>query len=341
MKRWKYYILAFAGYVGIICLIGLVEQESPDANIKGISDAFWYAIVTLTTVGYGDNYPVTPVGKVTGLFLIIGSIGVLGYVIGEITSKFNQYMEKKKYGFWGTGFENHYIIIGWSDFARQVAEQIFNSGHKIAFVVDSKADLDLIRDVFPSDDCFCMFADYNNMEAYEKVNLSRSKGVFVNFTEDTETLVFVLNLKKEFPNAGIVVTCKNPALKETFMNAGIRYVIAQSEVASRLVASYIFEPQVASYTEDLITTSISEVDSDIQQYKVLESNKFAGGQYIDAFHELKEKFNAVVIGLVTNNQLIKNPAMGQSISAGDYLILISDGHAKKSLEMAFGVKEGE
>ncbi|UII20942.1 potassium channel family protein [Fulvivirga ligni] len=341
MRKWRYYILAFLAYVGVICLIGVVEQKSPDANIKSISDAFWYAIVTLTTVGYGDFYPVTPVGKVIGLFLIIGSIGVLGYVIGEITSKFNQYMEKKKYGFWGTDFEGHYVIIGWNEFGRQVAEQIFNSGHKIAFVVDSKADVDIIKDIFPSDNCFCMFADFHNMEAYKKVNLNKSNGVFVNFKEDTETLVFVLNLKKAYQQCSIVVTCANPALKDTFMNAGIRYVIAQSEVASRLVASYIFEPSVASYTEDLITTSISDGDSDIQQYRILKSNRFAGGDYLDAFHQLKEEFNAVAIGMVSDNKVIKNPSKGQQIQAGDYLILISDGNSKKKLEAAFGVMEGE
>ncbi|MBL3658459.1 potassium channel family protein [Fulvivirga sediminis] len=341
MKKWKYYILASLAYIGVICLIGVVEKQSPDANIKSISDAFWYAIVTLTTVGYGDFYPVTPIGKVVGLIVIIGSIGVLGYVIGEITSKFNQYMEKKKYGFWGTDFDGHYIIIGWNSFGRQVAEQIFNSGHKVAFVVNSKADVDLIKDVFPGDNCFCLFADYYNMEAYDKVNIKKSKGVYVNFEEDTKTLVFVLNLKKAYPNSNIVVTCINPELKDTFVNAGIRYVISQSEVASRLVASYIFEPFVASYTEDLITTSISGFDSDIQQYRILKDNKLAGAEYMDAFHELKEKFNAVAIGMVSHGKIIKNPSKGQMISAGDYLILISDGNTKPKLETIFGVKEGE
>ena len=170
MKKWQYIVLAFAFYFGAICLIGYIEQQAPNSNIKSISDAFWYAIVTLTTVGYGDFFPVTPLGKLVGLLLIIGSIGVLGFIIGEITSKFNQYMEKKKYGFWGTDFENHYIIIGWNEFGRQVAEQIFHAGHKVAFVTDSKNDLELIRDVFPTDDCFVLFADYKNMEAYKKAN---------------------------------------------------------------------------------------------------------------------------------------------------------------------------
>ena len=340
MKKWKYIIIAIVSYVTIICLIGIVESSAPDGNIKSIPEAFWYAIVTLTTVGYGDFYPVTTLGKILGLIVIIGSIGVLGFVIGEITNKINQYMEKKKSGFWGTDFEGHYIIFGWNDFGRQVAEQIFNSGHQIAFVVDSKDTIDIIKDVFPSDNCFCLFADYKNMEAFKKVNINKSKAVYVNFDEDTENLVFILNLKKSYPDINIVVTCQEPELTQTFKNAGIHYVLAKSVVASRLVASYIFEPQVATYTEDLITTSIQDSDFDIQQYHILDSNPFVKTSYIDAFMKLKKEYDAVAIGLVVDGKVHKNPDSNYIIKTGDHFILISNGTVKKELEKAFHIKEG-
>ncbi|WP_372751637.1 potassium channel family protein [Labilibaculum sp.] len=96
MKKKLLFLLAVFVYVIAILGIRHFESQSPDANIKSIADAFWYAIVTLTTVGYGDFYPVTSVGKIIGLLVIIGSLGILGFLIGEVTVRFNQYMEKKK-----------------------------------------------------------------------------------------------------------------------------------------------------------------------------------------------------------------------------------------------------
>ena len=48
-----------------------VEGGDPAANIKSASDALWWGIVTITTVGYGDRYPVTDGGRVIGVFLLI------------------------------------------------------------------------------------------------------------------------------------------------------------------------------------------------------------------------------------------------------------------------------
>ncbi len=340
MKNKKLLSIGIVIYLALIYIIAFVEKSEPNANIKSFTDALWYSVVTLTTVGYGDFYPVTALGKILGLFIILGSLGILGFLIGEITYRINTYMEKKNTGYFGTKFENHYVIIGWNMFARQVADQIYNAGHKIALVTNSKNDLALFNDLYESDNSFSLFADYKNMAAYEKVNIVQSKAVFVNFKEDTETLVFVLNIKKEFPDLNIVINCTNPELKETLENTGVKHVVARHDVASRMVASFLFEPHVAEYTTDLISTGVDEHDQDIQQFKVVEGNPYVEQSYIDAFINMKKELNVILIGLVINGKLMKNPADDQIINIEDYIILISRGNDKKILEKTFGVKEG-
>jgi voltage-gated potassium channel len=224
----------------LIYCISLFEKSHPEANIQSFGDALWYTVVTLTTVGYGDYFPISTEGKLLGLFIILGSLGILGYLIGEITYRINTYMEKKKSGFYGTSLENHYVIIGWNEFARQVANQVLNAGHKVALVTNDKNDMALFHDLYANTQSFALFTDYKNMEAYEKVNLTKSKAVFINFKEDTETLVFVLNIKKHYPGIKIIINCTNPELKETLENTGVSHVVARHEVASRMVASLMW-----------------------------------------------------------------------------------------------------
>jgi voltage-gated potassium channel len=62
------------------------ESKSPDANIKTGGDALWYAVVTITTVGYGDRYPVTAAGRITAVFIMFMGVGIIGALASILAS---------------------------------------------------------------------------------------------------------------------------------------------------------------------------------------------------------------------------------------------------------------
>lgn len=64
----------------------LVVEQHPDSNIKTAGDAFWWAMSTVTTVGYGDRYPVTVEGRVLGMLLMLTGVGMYGGLSGIIAS---------------------------------------------------------------------------------------------------------------------------------------------------------------------------------------------------------------------------------------------------------------
>lgn len=66
----------------------LLEHQHPDANITQAEDALWWAVVTTTTVGYGDFYPVTTGGRVVAAMLMITGIGLFGTLSGVAAGMF-------------------------------------------------------------------------------------------------------------------------------------------------------------------------------------------------------------------------------------------------------------
>lgn len=62
------------------------ESSSPDANITTGGDALWWAIVTITTVGYGDRYPVTMAGRLSGVFVMFAGVGIIAALASILAS---------------------------------------------------------------------------------------------------------------------------------------------------------------------------------------------------------------------------------------------------------------
>jgi voltage-gated potassium channel len=62
------------------------ESQSPDANITTGGDSLWWAIVTITTVGYGDRYPVTPGGRLIAVSVMFAGVGIIGALASILAS---------------------------------------------------------------------------------------------------------------------------------------------------------------------------------------------------------------------------------------------------------------
>ncbi len=65
-----------------------LEARSPDANITTAGDALWWGLVTVTTVGYGDQFPVTTGGRIVGVFVLILGVGLFGTFTGFLANSF-------------------------------------------------------------------------------------------------------------------------------------------------------------------------------------------------------------------------------------------------------------
>jgi len=86
---------------GVTVLVGLsaslavldVERDAPGATITTFPDALWWTLTTITTVGYGDRYPVSVEGRMVAAALMIGGIALLGVITGFVASWFVEKIE--------------------------------------------------------------------------------------------------------------------------------------------------------------------------------------------------------------------------------------------------------
>ncbi|MEO6248179.1 MAG: ion transporter [Sphingomicrobium sp.] len=98
-RRYELWLtLAFAGIAILISstLLYWAESDAQPEKFGSIPRAFWWSVVTLTTVGYGDIYPVTPLGKFFASIVAIAGIGLIALPTGILAAAFSDAMQRDR-----------------------------------------------------------------------------------------------------------------------------------------------------------------------------------------------------------------------------------------------------
>ena len=126
-------------YIGLVALLYLSEYADSNATIRTLGDAFWYSLVTLTTVGYGDLTPVTPLGHAVGIVFLLLSAGIImtlfGAVISFVTSEGLPYImlgfQRKK---------NWYYFADYGPEANTLAANIYKEDPEAVIIYGEKKE---------------------------------------------------------------------------------------------------------------------------------------------------------------------------------------------------------
>ncbi len=101
-KRAQSAVMAAALFSVLVVVVSsivvLQVETAPDSNIKNSSDALWWAMTTITTVGYGDRYPVTTEGRLLGVVLMLSGVALIGTLSATFAVWFMSPGEKRTEG---------------------------------------------------------------------------------------------------------------------------------------------------------------------------------------------------------------------------------------------------
>ena len=263
-----------------------ILRDDGYAGPESFLDSFWYGIVTLSTVGYGDRFPQTDSGKIVGFFLILFTFTFLGAMIGMVSDAVMEARKREELGMDGTRFKKHIVICGWTTIGKVSLAELLATGQNVAIITNDQNEIPKIRDMGSKKNLYIVFGEYTNSKVLERANVKDARTAIVATGDDTETLIASLTLRSLNPDLRLIVSITEDELKKTLYTAGVTYVSSPAEITGRLVASAAFEPEVALFVEDITSATAGY---DLQQYFVT-NESFAKGMTVKQF---REKMSAI------------------------------------------------
>ena len=252
-------------------------------------------------------------------------------------------------------FHDHIVIIGWDQVSKIITRRLRASDREVVVITDQESDVRTIEEMFPEPEVSAVFSTLSNYSVLDEtpINITRSSRVFVNRSEDDESLVTIMNLEERYgvtpvegdENLSVVAAISDVDLEQSFKTAGVTYTVSHDVINAKLITSYLYEEDVAFVAEDLLYGTQNEEDADLQQYRVNSDSACLGSTYLETLKEVKEEFDCLAIGIAQDkmgHKLQKLPKKPDTIQVeqGDYLLFIVKEKNETDLVDYMGTEEG-
>jgi voltage-gated potassium channel len=294
-----------------------------EKNVK-MTDAVWWSIVTLTTVGYGDISPTTVGGKLVGIGIMMAGIGFLGFFTASVATIFveNRLLENK--GMKATRMTHHIILCGWnfrgSDIVEELRADPKTSGIQLAVIAD-------LNDK-PIDDPNLHFIKGEvDPDHLKKANIGQAQTVIIlsddrldAYARDAKTILNTLTVKNQCPNVYTCVELMDPKNVQHCKMAQADEIIVVGEISTNLLVQAALDHGMTRMISELVSNRYGH-----ELYKVKCPAQLVGSSFFHALCELKKKEGIICLGVTSRsgNEIKVNPESDYRLQKDDRLIIIA------------------
>ena len=315
-RDWRRSFLRIGGLVLLILTLGTLGYRW----LEGYSwvDALYMTVITLSTVGFGEVYPLSQIGRVFTIGLIVLGVGTAAYLFTTLTDyivsgELEGTLERRRRMARLRQLHQHYLIGGFSLVGEQVASEL--ASLNLPFVVLEKDPERLAR----ARRCgyLTVEGDPTEDEVLEEARIQQARGLVAVLDTDADNLFLVLSARTLNPRLFIVAQAVSEATEKKLYKAGADRVVSPYAMAGHRITSVLVRPYVVSFLDAALRSETLELW--LEEVRVAEDSDLVGKSLAEA--DIRARTGANVLAIARGGEQIDwSPTV--RIQPNDVLIVL-------------------
>ncbi|NPV93100.1 MAG: potassium channel protein [Firmicutes bacterium] len=295
----------------------LLERDV-NPNFATYGNSLWWAVTTITTVGYGDEYPVTGAGRLLASLVMFGGIGSFGFLAGTLLEE----LLKRRQGLMKVNLKDHFVICSYNFKAekvvREISKELANS--KVVIVADTEENpLSGLEGVY------FVRGDSTKEAVLEMANVSKAKTVIVladntkdDQLADAHSVLTTLAVRDLNPSCKVVAESLNPENTHHLEHAGADEIVSIGDFTAKLISRSSLHVGITHLISELMMNNEGN-----ELYSMKAPSHMTGVRFGEAFLEMK-RMGTILIGIYSGGRIVINPPSDQVLKLGEYLVYIAE-----------------
>ena len=326
MSRWfrdlirNSFFQVGAGLLIVMVLGGLIVMYLETGPITEKETPFWWAIVTMTTVGYGDFYPATPEGRFFAVIIMFAGISLVSLLTATISSIYVAKRIREDKGLEKININDHIILCGWNKNAESIIDSLRNLTDQktLELVLINEIHEDIVnhlKNKYKNVALHFDAGDFTSEEILKKASIENAKTVIIipNLDDenigspDEKTIFATLTIKSLVSSVRVVAYLMQRENLTHIRRANVDEVVLSDDFGAYMLASHVMDPGIPQTTKTLLNAS-----SDARLKRVDIPNQFVGRTFDDFFSYFRSTSAWILVGLFSEEE---NFGIGEVLSA--------------------------
>jgi len=302
-------------------------------------DAFYMAVITVSTVGYGEVVDTSahPALRLFNIFFILIGIGIMLYVFSAATAfivegELNHLFRRRKMLKQIKDMHDHLIVCGAGETGSYVVRELLKTGNLFVVIDQDEERLERIGQL---GEVPVLKGDGADEEILITARIQQARGLASVLPEDKDNLLVTVTARQLNPALRIVARCAEARMVDKLLRAGANSAVSPNLIGGMRLASELIRPSVVSFLDVMLRDQVSTMR--VEEITVGEGSPWIGKTLRQM--DLHGRFELLPLAVCKpDGELKYNPRDDTSLASGDVLVVLGEVANTWKAREAAGIK---